>query len=129
MERRTAGDVVHVEGAPGVVTVVAAWMLDPVACVGMEIGEPRVTPAALADLHHLLLALGFRTDSPHDSNVVREDQNEAIKRGAAAGHTSIGDSARLGEAAGDLPRRAQRGDRIVGQPADAGGGCRNTGER
>jgi hypothetical protein len=27
----------------GVVTVVEAWMLDPVACAGMEVGAPRVT--------------------------------------------------------------------------------------
>jgi hypothetical protein len=32
--RRRAGDVVHVESLPGV----AARMLDPVACAGMEIG-------------------------------------------------------------------------------------------
>jgi hypothetical protein len=42
----------------------------------MEIGEPRVTSAALADAHNLLFALGFRTDPSNDSSVVREDQNE-----------------------------------------------------
>src|SRR4029453_17841626 len=31
VERRADGDVVHVEVAPGVVIVVAAWMLDPTA--------------------------------------------------------------------------------------------------
>ena len=41
------GEFVHVEAAPGVVMVVAAWMLDPVACAGMEIGAPRVSLAAL----------------------------------------------------------------------------------
>ena len=37
VERRVGGEVVHVEVAPGVVMVVAAWMLDPVACAGMEL--------------------------------------------------------------------------------------------
>jgi hypothetical protein len=56
------GQVVHIEVAPGVVTVVAAWMLDPVACAGMELGPPRVS-AALAELHDLLLERGFRRSS------------------------------------------------------------------
>jgi hypothetical protein len=34
IERRASGEVVHVEAAPGVVIVVAAWMLDPAACAG-----------------------------------------------------------------------------------------------
>ena len=59
-EQRTTGEIVHVEAVPGVVTVVAAWMLDPVACTGMEIGAPRVSLAALTDLHRLLIAQGFR---------------------------------------------------------------------
>jgi hypothetical protein len=49
-----------------VVTVVAAWMLDPVACAGMEIGVPRVALPALVDLHHLLIAQGFSPYFPFD---------------------------------------------------------------
>jgi hypothetical protein len=41
VERRAGGEVVHVEAAPGVVIVVAAWMLDPAACAGMALGAPR----------------------------------------------------------------------------------------
>jgi hypothetical protein len=47
VERRAGGDVVHVEVTPGVVIVVAAWMLDPAACTGMSLGAPRVKLAAL----------------------------------------------------------------------------------
>ena len=65
-ERRADRDVVHVEALPGVVTVVAAWMLDPVACTGMEIGIPRCALSALIDLHHLLIALGIRGRTPDD---------------------------------------------------------------
>ena len=39
------GRFVHVEVAPGVVTVVAAWMLDAAACVGMGIGSPQASLA------------------------------------------------------------------------------------
>ena len=46
----------HVDAAPGVVKVVAAWMLDSTECSAMELGEPRVTVAALSDLHRLLVA-------------------------------------------------------------------------
>ena len=41
VERRAGGDVVHVEVTPGVVVVVAAWMLDPAACAGRSV--PRAS--------------------------------------------------------------------------------------
>jgi hypothetical protein len=46
---------------PGVVTAIAEWTLDPVACAGMAaIGSPHVAVSALLDLHHLLIERGFR---------------------------------------------------------------------
>lgn len=39
----------------GLVTMVAGWMLDPAVCFGMQLGEPRVTVAALRELHHRLV--------------------------------------------------------------------------
>jgi hypothetical protein len=68
-ERRAGGEVAHVEVAPGVVIVVAAWILDPAACAGMAIGAPRVTVSALADLHQLLIEHGFRRSSPDDPTI------------------------------------------------------------
>src|SRR5215813_11832430 len=63
-EQRVAGQVVHIEALPGVVTAIAAWMLDPVACAGMEtIGALRVAISALFELHHLLIERGFRRSS------------------------------------------------------------------
>src|SRR5512132_1000544 len=50
-EHRATGRVVYLEVVPGVVTVVAAWMLDPVVCADMAIGAPRVAVSALLDLH------------------------------------------------------------------------------
>jgi hypothetical protein len=66
VERRAGGEVAHVEVAPGVVIVVAAWILDPAAYAGMAIGAPRVTVSTLADLHQLLIEHGFRRSSPDD---------------------------------------------------------------
>ena len=76
--------MVHVEVAPGVVTVIAAWMLDAAACACMEIGPARVAAPALADLHRLLTTLGFRTDFSSDSNVAQgnDDCESAVGFGA-----------------------------------------------
>ena len=40
-EQRANGEVVHVEVQPGIVIVVAAWMLSATACARMELGTPR----------------------------------------------------------------------------------------
>src|SRR4051794_33627936 len=76
LERCVGGEVVHVEVAPGVVIVVAAWMLDPAACAGMVLGTPRVTISTLAELHQLLVEHGFRRSSPGGPMTIREEQNE-----------------------------------------------------
>lgn len=56
---------------PGVVTAIAAWVLDPVVCAGMAtIGAPRIAVSALLDLHHLLIERGFRRSSRDDPNGV-----------------------------------------------------------
>ena len=62
---------------PGVVIVVAAWMLDPAACAGMELGAPRVAVSALAELHQLLTERGFRRSS-RDDPIVQEEQYEEL---------------------------------------------------
>jgi len=67
--------MVHVEVSPGVVVVLAAWMLDAAACAGMEIGPPRAAVSALVVHHRLLVDLGLRSSSPDDSNVVREERD------------------------------------------------------
>ena len=109
-EQRVAGRFVHVEAAPGVVTVVAAWMLDPIACAGMEIGAPRVALSALVDLHHLLIERGFRRSSRGDPNIVQEEHDEepADTGVAVHGPAPAEHGARFREASGDEPVRAQR---------------------
>ena len=64
----SAVHVVHVEAAPGVVIVVAAWMLDPAACAGMAFGAPRVAQSALVELHRLLIAQRFQAKLPGRSD-------------------------------------------------------------
>jgi len=59
-EQRANGEVVHVEVGPGIVIVVAAWMLSPTDCAPMELGAPRVALDALNELHDLLSQQGLR---------------------------------------------------------------------
>src|SRR5258705_13306432 len=84
VERRAGGEFIHVEVAPGVVIVVAAWMLDPAACAGMALGAPRVMLAALAELHQLLTERGFRRSSRGDQTIVQEQQHEEFARVGSA---------------------------------------------
>jgi hypothetical protein len=51
-------------------------MLDPVVCVGMKLGEPRVSVAALRELHHRLVERGLRKNSSNDSTFVQEECDE-----------------------------------------------------
>ncbi len=76
MDRRKSGQFVHVEVLPGVITVVAAWMLDTSACAGMAVGASRVSLAALSDLDDLLKRRGLRRSSPGDITA-GEEQTDA----------------------------------------------------
>jgi hypothetical protein len=105
VERRAGGDVVHVEVTPGVVIVVAAWMLDPAACAGMSLGAPRVKLAALAELHQLLVERGFRRSSRDDPTIVQEEQHEELARADSAirGPAPAQHPVRFGHASRDVP--------------------------
>jgi hypothetical protein len=127
VEQRATGRVVHVEVAPGVITVVAAWMLDPVICAAMQIGAPCVSVSALVELHHLLVELGLRASSADDSDIVREEPSDQVANigvnsvaiatdGTAAAQHCI----RFHRASGNEFRGAREGARAVGAPLDAG---------
>ena len=76
-------------------------MLDPVACAGMEIGEPRVAVTALIDLHHLLIERGFRRIFRDDSHIILEERDDKIATaGPAAGAAPAEHRVRLHPTAG-----------------------------
>jgi hypothetical protein len=58
-ESRATGHLVFVEAAPGIITLMAEWMLDPVICADMELGTPRVAVEALINLQRQLRDGGF----------------------------------------------------------------------
>jgi len=122
VERRTGGEVVHVEVAPGVVIVVAAWMLDPAVCATMACGSPRVTVLALAELHQLLIERGFRGSSPDDPTIVQEEQDEKPASAGTAVHdpASAQHPVRFGKASRDQPLGAQHNTLPAGPPPVGG---------
>ena len=63
-ERHASGEFVRVEADPGEVALIAAWMLDPVACARLESGEPLVSLSALVELHYFLIESGFQETLP-----------------------------------------------------------------
>src|SRR5260370_16895327 len=75
IERRASGELVHVELAPGVVTILPAWKLDVVYCAGLKVGAPQVSLAALGALHELLVACESWLVSPDRNTVTQQAHN------------------------------------------------------
>ncbi len=65
-------------------------MLDPVACAGMKLGEPRVSVAALRELHHRLAERDLRRDSSNDFTIVQEECDEVDLRDRSAATSGAG---------------------------------------
>ncbi len=76
IERRASGEIAHLELEPGIVTMVAAWKLDPVYCGAIKIGVPQVSLLALSDLHRLLIACESRLLFANGNTVTQEDHDE-----------------------------------------------------
>lgn len=72
------GAVARLEAAPGHVVMVSTWMLDPIACVGMAIGEARVSLEALVELAELLAMRGGRVCSETVNAVLEIPPDEKI---------------------------------------------------
>ena len=122
-DNRKAGRFVHVEVLPGVVTVVAAWMLDASACIGMEIGAPRVSLAALHDLDDLLKRRGFRRSCSGD--IARGEQPDAESTNKAFAAQTTADRPGLDAAARHEPARSAAGRDLPGDLAGGSGRSRN----
>ncbi len=118
----------------GMVTMVPAWMLDPVVCVGMKLGEPRVAVAALRELHDLLVARGLRGNSSDDFNFVQEECDESELRDCSTA-ASDADRDTASEQPGVYLSSAFRDESIAegastelpGQPSDDGRRRRRSG--
>jgi hypothetical protein len=130
-ERRARGDVVLVEGEPGVAVLVSAWMLDPAACAGMRLGGPHASIEALVDLDRLLTEHGLRRSLDGDNDVAREDRREeriATERLPKAA-TSAQHVAGLDGTKGDERSRARRRGLAAGEAHDGSRWRRGGGER
>src|SRR5208337_4828239 len=91
IERRASGEIAQLELEPGVVTMVAAWKLDPVYCGAIKVGLPQVSLAALSDLHRLLMACESRLLFANGNTVTQEDHDGI----AATARTSIGTRSKI----------------------------------
>jgi hypothetical protein len=116
VERRATGEFVHVELAPGVVTVLSAWKLDAVYCAGLKVGAPQVTLAALCTLHELLIA-GESLLVSADGNIVTQ---EAQDGSAVTTRTKDGACLQTHSADGTTPARS-RSRRRTTSGHDTGG--------
>jgi len=135
-ERRGPAGVVHVDDGSGLVTMVPAWMLDPGACAGMKLGEPRVSVAALRELHHRLAERGLRRNSSNDSTVVQEECDEPDLRDHSAASSSAGcdtaseqPSVHIGSTFRDESIAEGASTDLPGQPSDVGRRRRRSGGR
>jgi len=130
MEYRADGPVACVEVHPGEIIKLPAWMLDPVACTGMGMGEPQASLSALVALHDLLVEHGLRRTFHGDLIVTEEERDEAIantaepiERAPTAEHT-----ARCSEAARVEQGGTRRGGRRAGRVDSGSGGPLGGGE-
>ena len=131
IEHKASGPVASVELRPGQVIRIPAWMLDSSVCAGMKMGSPRVSLAALADLHDLLVAQGFRRPSSGDGTVIEEKHDEAVADNAGADERapSAEHAARHAEAPGTEPGGTRSGRRSAGRIASGSHrGSRGRGE-
>lgn len=128
-ERHAAGVFLRVLSAPGEERLIPAWMLDEVSCAHMELGEPRASLPALADLHHMLIGLGFRQgcrESACDSRKENTDDRPSDPDTPATYGPAVA-GPRQRRAADPGSELTGPGDKASGKAADRGGGPRSGG--
>ncbi|WP_391349817.1 hypothetical protein [Azospirillum sp. A23] len=128
-EARAIGHLVFVEAAPGIITVLPEWMLDPVICADMELGTPRVAVEALINLQRQLSDGGFRRSSPGDAIIVPEERHENAVSNNTTGQdpAPVQHGLRHRKAADDQPGRPRRGSGAIGPSPDGSRRCQNRG--
>lgn len=120
VDQRKGGAVAHIETAPGNVIVIPMWMLDPIACAGMEIGEPRASLEALIELASLLTTQGERAPSSIAKAVDEEVPDETANANSTRGSAPDDDDVRLGEDTWDEPAPKGSCSDGIGHVADGG---------
>lgn len=128
VDRRKSGQFVHIEVLPGIFMVGAAWMLDPAACTGINLGTPRVSLAALSDLDDLLSRRGLRRSSSGDV-IAGKEQTDARPPPRAVEPQATADAVRLGAVARDEPTGAPAGIDAPGHSAGRSGRNEQVGAR
>ncbi len=126
VEARQTGALAHVESAAGVVVAIAAWMLDPVACVGMEPGPPRVSISASAGRHDLLAQRGSARSSSGGATVAKEEPHDRPEEtDAVRAAPPADDCVRPEAAARDGRCGTPDGSDDTRDPSDRGHGARD----
>jgi len=120
IDRSRNGAVARIEAAPGHVVIVATWMLDPVACVGMAIGEPRVSLGSLVELAEFLAAHRARVSSSTVGIVQEIPPDETIDTHSARKIAPSRYGVRFPQDAGHEPEAARSSADGAGDPADGG---------
>ena len=123
-ERRASGEVVHVELAPGVITMLAAWKIDAVHCAGFKVGAPHVSLAALCSLHELLIASESRLICVDGSTVTQEAHDGIADTAHAQNATS---QSSLRDPDGSAPARPRFRRRASSRDDTGGASCRRDG--
>ena len=112
------GAVARVEAAPGHVVIVSTWMLDPVACVGMAIGEARVSLGALVELAEFLTSHRGKVCSSTASAVLEIPPDETIDIKSAREFAPDGHGVRFPQDARNERSAARSGPDGARKPAD-----------
>ncbi len=130
-EQRSGREIAVVESEPGAAIVLAAWMLDPVACAGISFGRPMVDLAGLADFHRLLKTLGLRRTWSDEHSPVEEVRHEIAVAPDHSQHlaTPNRNVTRPAGAERDDDSRPQHRDPLSGPRADGGGRCKSRGDQ
>lgn len=96
-------------------------MLDPIACVGMELSTPLVSLEALLDLANLLSGQGARESSSTALAAAEEDQGEENDGNAARRLAPNEHGIRFSEDARDEPTATRGSDQCVSDIACGSG--------
>jgi hypothetical protein len=122
VEERATGQFLKVEGLPGIVVSIPGWMVDPLVCAEMSIGQPQVDVAALSELKRLVTPTAALAHSPRETGIVREEIDEAAQRACVGLGQADEPDVRAMQGGWDERGGAGEGHNYAGSDSDAGCG-------